>query len=135
MTPAFPFRPEQRLHSRKEYDLVFQQGRRCSRPLLVVFCLPHGDGDGPARLGMAVSRKVGKAVVRNKVRRRLREIFRLVQNEFLFPCDVVVVARPSAATADFDDLRRHFLRALCRLDALPEHLAPSSRQANPEKPV
>lgn len=84
---------------------------------------------------MAVSRKVGKAVVRNKVRRRLREIFRLAQNDLLHPCDVVVVARTSAATASFEDLRRHFLRALCRLDALPEHIAPSSRPKPPENPV
>lgn len=80
---------------------------------------------------MAVSRKVGKAVVRNKVRRRFREIFRLIQHDLLFSCDIVVVARPAAAGASFRELRGHFLRALCRLDALPEHLAPSSRHPAP----
>ena len=68
---------------------------------------------------MAVSRKVGKAVVRNKVRRRFREIFRLARPGFSSPCDIVVVARPEAAKASFEDLRHHMLRAITRLGALP----------------
>lgn len=121
MDGRFPFSPDHRLRTRKQFDRVFQQGRRRGRPLLVVFFLPRDEEEGsPARLGMAVSRKVGKAVVRNRVRRRLREIFRLHQHDFRAPGDVVVVARPSAATATYRELESDLLSALRRLEALKD---------------
>ena len=54
---------------------------------------------------MTVSRKVGKAVRRNKLRRRLRELFRTRRPEIGHGWDIVVVARPGAAELDFDQLR------------------------------
>lgn len=58
------------------------------------------------RLGLAVSKSVGKAVIRNKVKRRLRAITR--ECEFLLPagCDVVLRAKPTAAKASFDSLQK-----------------------------
>lgn len=115
-----PFSPEHRLRTRKQFERVFQQGRRRGRSLLILFHLPR-DPDGlPPRLGLAVSRKVGRAVVRNRVRRRLREIFRLHQNRIHPPCDLVVVARPAAANADYHALERDFLSALAKLGALAD---------------
>lgn len=61
------------------------------------------------RVGITVSKKLGKAHVRNRVRRRFREIYRLNEEKFLPGWDIVVVARSKAVEADFGDLTRAYL--------------------------
>ena len=61
------------------------------------------------RVGVTVSKKLGKAVVRNRVRRRLREVYRLHESRFLPGWDIVVVARGRAVDAGFADLTRAYL--------------------------
>lgn len=53
------------------------------------------------KMGLAVSRKVGKAVTRNRIKRYLREFFRTHRQSLIAPCQFVVVAHPSAATLDY----------------------------------
>lgn len=65
------------------------------------------------RLGLTVSTKVGHAVVRNRLRRRLREIYRLHEGELVRGVDVVVVARVRAGASYYGQLEESFLR-LCR---------------------
>ena len=64
---------------------------------------------GGNRVGFTVSKKLGKAVVRNRVRRRLREIYRLNEEKFLPGWDIVVVARSRCVDADFQKLMDSFL--------------------------
>ena len=64
---------------------------------------------GENRVGVTVSKKLGKAVVRNRVRRRLREVYRLHESRFLPGWDIVVVARGRAVDASFSDLTRAYL--------------------------
>lgn len=72
------------------------------------------DLDTP-RLGLSVSRKVGNAVTRNTVRRRLKEVFASAISEVPGSLDLVVSARPSAAGASFEELSDEFGRALRRI--------------------
>lgn len=65
---------------------------------------------------MSVSKRIGNAVTRNAVRRRLKEIFRSVSADVLGQRDIVISARPAAAEATFGELESEFLRALERLD-------------------
>lgn len=67
------------------------------------------------RLGLSVSKKVGTAVKRNRVRRRLKEIFRSSLQMVPGNLDFVISARPPAAEASFDELNDEFARALRRL--------------------
>ncbi len=67
-------------------------------------------------MGLSVSKKVGVAVKRNAVRRRLREIFRCAAPDLRAGVDVVVSARAAAADADFEELNREFLAAMRKLN-------------------
>ena len=73
---------------------------------------------GPVRVGFTVSKKVGNAVERNRVRRRLREVVRLKSEAVLRPGhDYVLVGRRAALSADFSQLTVEYERALARLGA------------------
>lgn len=84
-----------RLSRSAEFDRVFRQGRSHGNRVLVLYVFPRG-GDGEPRLGLSVSRRVGGAVDRNKVKRLLREAFAQESAGLPPGQDVVVVARPEA---------------------------------------
>ena len=64
---------------------------------------------GGNRVGITVSKKLGKAHVRNRIRRRLREIYRLNEGQFLPGWDIVVVARSRCVDAEFSRLNKSYL--------------------------
>lgn len=90
-----------RLLSGREFQRVFDHRKAISNSL---FRIHHAPAE-TARLGLAVSKRVSpKAVVRNRIRRQIRESFRLKRAE-LAPCDYIVLARPATATATPTELR------------------------------
>ena len=99
-----------RLTDSPEFERVYRQGTAYRGKLFSVHAFPNGH-DNP-RLGLSVSRKVGNAVTRNAVRRRLREVFRACTSEVPGDLDLVVSARPAAAEATFGELREEFGKAL-----------------------
>lgn len=112
--PDFP--RHVRVRTGADYRRVFEGARRCADPL---FALHWLQSEQPARLGLAVSRKVDKrAVGRNRIKRHLREHFRHVRAS-LPAGDYVVVARSPAASASGRQLRESFARLLVRAGALP----------------
>jgi ribonuclease P protein component len=74
---------------------VFRHGRSHAGRELVLYVFPRSE-EGPPRLGLSVSRKVGGAVDRNRVKRLLREAFAVESGRLAEGTDVVVVARPDA---------------------------------------
>ena len=81
--------------------------------LFSVHALPNGVGE--PRLGLSVSKKVGHAVTRNGVRRRLKEIFRSLRQGLPGGMDLVVSARPAAAEASYWELNEEFHRSLSKI--------------------
>jgi ribonuclease P protein component len=88
-----------RVRRRPEYLEIQNRGRRLVGPNLLLFALPGADAGG-GRLGVTVSKKVGGAVLRNRVKRWIRDCYRRRRPEFPPGLDLVVVARPPAAKAD-----------------------------------
>ena len=91
-----------RLSRSRDFDAVYRRGRSVSTRYLVLYSFPREDVDDPVegpRLGLAVSRKVGGAVVRNRLKRQLREVFVEVSESLRPDHDYVLVARAGLAEA------------------------------------
>ncbi len=84
-----------RLSRSAEFERVYRQGRSIANRHLVLYTFPN-PSTGRPRLGLSVSRKVGGAVERNRVKRLLREAWARAEDELVAGQDVVVVARPQA---------------------------------------
>lgn len=102
-------RRSQRLRGQGVFSRLLRRGRRIEGDLLRL--VVAAGTEALPRLGQTLPRKLGPAVQRNRIRRRVREIFRLCPPEGL---DVVVQPKAGALTADFDSLRAEWLRALGR---------------------
>ena len=92
-----------RMRRRRDFTLAVREGRRSGRPALVVHIV-RGSEPEPARVGVIVSRRVGSAVVRNRVKRRLRHL--IAARVSLLPAGslVVIRANPPAATTAWAEL-------------------------------
>ena len=95
------------LKENHEFRRLYQRGASAVGGGMVVYCRKNKLGHN--RLGLTASTKLGHAVVRNRVRRRLRECYRLNEDKFQPGWDIVVVARTKAVEAPFDKLTRSYL--------------------------
>ena len=87
-----------RLSRSRDFDAVYRQGRSVStRSLTLHWFTREDDADGAARVGLAIPRSVGSAVVRNRLKRQLRAVWSDVADEAPRGCDYVLVARPGLA--------------------------------------
>lgn len=90
--------PQRRVLRSGEFARIERQGTRAAGALLVLLARLRKDGR-PGRVGFTVSKKVGNAVIRNRVRRRLRDIVRR-HKPWLDARDLIVIVKPEAAGAD-----------------------------------
>lgn len=113
-SPCKRFRKEHRIRQSKDFGAVFDKGRTIVTPVLIFRVLPTQFET--SRLGLAVSRKVGKAVKRNIIRRRVREGFRLKKSLFPRSFDIVVSPRKGALEKDFEGFLSSYDILLTRLN-------------------
>jgi ribonuclease P protein component len=106
-----------RIKHGRDFARVRESGGRLACGCLVANWLRLPDGS-TSRLGLVAGTKIGGAVVRSRVKRLLRESFRLHQAEFGGPVDLVLVARPSIVGKDFPVVERDFLLAMGRAGLL-----------------
>jgi len=98
-----------------EFRNIYDNGVRLSTPLFAAFCLFQPDGAG-ARLGLTVPRAVGKSVQRNRIKRRLREAFRL-QRSLFGPWDIVLNPRRALLDVSVADIERALEKVVQRCHA------------------
>jgi len=101
-----------------EFQRLYSKGKSAVTPYLVVYVRKTKKRTN--RIGITVSTKLGKAVVRNRVRRRLREIYRLAEDSFVPGTELVVVARVRAVKASYSQLEKAFMSACGKLGVVKE---------------
>jgi len=89
----FKFTKQERIKKKKEFEKVFQEGKVIKNGKVVLYVMPNGLD--VSRLGLVVSKKVGNAVRRNRVKRLLREVYRLNKHLLKTPVDIVAIPRYS----------------------------------------
>ena len=99
-----------RLLRRGDFEAVYSGGKRRSSAQFVVFFRPSGQAQ--SRFGISIKKAVGNAVVRNRIRRRIREILRRNSSEIPSGWDLVIHPRRSVAVAEFTPLAAELLSLL-----------------------
>jgi ribonuclease P protein component len=118
--------PRRRLRSAREFDAVFQRGRRLAGRLFLMVVAENRERSD--RLGLAVSRRVGGAVARSRVRRLLRESFRRLARRGTPGFDIVVVPHKDIVSCSQSEVDRELAARLLRIRRAPE---PSSPRPDP----
>ena len=95
------------LKENSAFRRLYYRGVSAGNRYLVIYC--RRNGTDVSRMGLTVSTKLGHAVVRNRVRRRLREIVRLNEDKLAVGFDFVIVARSAVVEAEFSALTKAFL--------------------------
>ena len=106
------------LKKNHEFRRLYSKGNSAATPYLVIYA--RRGRRNRNRIGLTVSTKIGNAVTRNRVRRRLKELYRVHEGEFAPGMDIVIVARGRAVEAKHMQLERALLGACSRLGLLRE---------------
>ena len=111
------------LKQNHEFRRLYSKGRNAALPYFAVYC--RKTGRPYSRLGLTTGVKLGNAVKRNRVRRRMRELYRTNESKLRPGYDIVMVARTRAIFARYSDLESSFLRLMKKLElTLPREEEP-----------
>lgn len=113
------------LKKNNDFRRLYAKGKSAATPLVVVYYRRTGNPGN--RVGITVSNKIGKAVIRNRVRRRLREIYRRNEQKLRRGMDVVMVARVRSRFCSFWELEAAYLSACRSLGILAEETEQEGR--------
>lgn len=91
------------INENREFLFMYRRGKSFAADCLVIYF--RKNNKSRVRLGVTVTKKVGKAVVRNRVRRRIREAFTELCPEVSQSCDIIIVARTKAAVSSYSEIR------------------------------
>ncbi len=96
-----------RIRTSKEYKNVFALGKRFSGRFLIMYYIKRKPGEN--RFGFITNKKIGKAVIRNKVKRRLRAIVRKYRKAVTAKYDVILVARANIGKGSFQEIEKDYV--------------------------
>lgn len=103
----FSFSKDNVLRKNRQFQTVYKTGKSYANKYLVLYAMPKQDG--PRRIGFAVGKRLGGAVVRNRVKRLLRESFRLNQHCLKQGIDLIVIGRQPIVGKDYDIVNKAML--------------------------
>ncbi len=113
----FRFTRTQRITRKVEYQAIYSKGKSVSTTGLRVYGLAQTSELKP-KLGISISKKVGKATVRNRLKRYFREIFRLHQYDIKLGSQIVIVAKPECVALTYQELEQRIMQVLEKLRVL-----------------
>lgn len=108
----------QRIKKNKEFQHIFKKGKSFANRQFIVYVLKNEQPE--FRLGLSVSKKVGNAVARNRIKRYIRQTFLELKDDLLPNADYIIIARPQAATLDFHESKKNLEHVLKIARALPK---------------
>jgi len=118
MPPRNTFSRAEKLHLQKDFKRAFKSGRKIVHPAIFIYIYHDNGAAQYRRMGLVVSGRLGMAVDRNRLKRRLREIFRLNKAKLSPSIDVVFVPRPGACKLNFEALSSAVLGAFVKAGVL-----------------
>lgn len=104
---------ELRLRKKEDFNKVYRYGKSMANRQFVVYYIPQQAADS-FRLGVSVSKKIGNAVVRNKLRRRMKEIVRLHADRIKQQTDLVLIARNGVGEMSYQELEKSIIHVLSK---------------------
>lgn len=113
---------EFRIKKNKEFQTVFKQGKSFANRQFIIYSLKV-PGQAHFRIGLSVSKKIGNAVMRNQIKRYIRQSFFELQGNIKEGYDYVIIARKPASEMDFHEVKKsliHLLKISKVLNKLPE---------------
>jgi ribonuclease P protein component len=122
------FPREARLLRHADFERVYKQGQRHFASLMTVFYLRRSEGEG-LRIGFTVSRMLGGAVKRNRMKRRLREAVRLHRTKASVGADVVINPKKALLAAEFSEISQQIEAAF----AVVQKKLADERRKSPER--
>ena len=105
--------PRERIRKKKDFLVIYKKGYRYRSKYFNLICLSNTVGF--SRVGVVASKKVGNAVIRSKVKRWMRELFRRNKNLLAFPLDLLIVATPEMREATWAESQEHYFLATKKL--------------------
>lgn len=106
------------LKKNSAFARVFKKGRYAAAPHIVVYVLENGGREN--RLGITVTRKIGKSVERNRLRRLIKENYRRLEEKIKTGLDIVIVARNTEDAAEYQDIKKEMEYAFGKLKVKAE---------------
>lgn len=106
-----------RLKKNEEFQVVFQQGTSVANRQFVVYTLKK-EGQVTFRVGISVSKKIGKAVVRNRLKRYIREVLTGLEEHIASGYDLVIISRQGVEKLSFQEVRNSLIHVLKRAQVL-----------------
>jgi len=122
----FTLHRSHRLKKNEEFQLVFQKGNSSANKQFVVYAT-RKEGQATFRAGISVSKKLGNAVVRNRVKRLIREAIASLEAEIKPGLDLVIIARPGLEEMSLESIRSSLVHVLKRAKVLKQPAAPEER--------
>lgn len=112
---VFRLRKSDKLRKNKHFQAVYKSGKSFANRMLVLYVLPNQSDS--RKIGFAAGKRLGNAVIRNRVKRLLRETYRLNQSKLPAGCDYILVGRQPAVGARCQDITASFLKLCDRISS------------------
>ncbi|MDR3071336.1 MAG: ribonuclease P protein component [Endomicrobium sp.] len=109
---VFSFAYFERLHTRSDFGVVFKDGLRLESKNIRILAYKRNDERTVKRLGLVTPKRVGASVVRNRIKRKLREIFRTSKHLFVPGLDLIFISKPETVLLCYSDLKKDILDLL-----------------------